>query len=150
MAGIRSRLFISKLKVKQPLQVVSFALGSGRAPDNPHSGLRRGFRWLSHRKSVTLSLGTPLCPYPITYRRAYGFVLMDCFKKPSNSAVWTRGGCALSEVGPSSYRSQQLSDTRVYEPQIRAHLGTTALQGPSRLATSRCTGVPRSQGTASS
>jgi len=38
----------------------------------PHSGLRRGFRWLSHRKSVTLSIVTPLCPYPIAYRRAYG------------------------------------------------------------------------------
>ena len=38
----------------------------------PHRGLRRGFRWLSHRKSVTLSIGTPLCPYPIAYRRAYG------------------------------------------------------------------------------
>ena len=38
----------------------------------PHSGLRIFFWWLSHRKSVTLSIGTPLCPYPIAYRRAYG------------------------------------------------------------------------------
>ena len=39
---------------------------------HPHSWLRRGFRWLSHRKSVTLSLGTPLFSLPITYGRAYG------------------------------------------------------------------------------
>jgi hypothetical protein len=38
----------------------------------PHSGLRRGFRPEMGRKSVTLSSGTPPCPYPIAYRRAYG------------------------------------------------------------------------------
>jgi hypothetical protein len=38
----------------------------------PHSGLRRGFRSIMDRKSVTLSIGTPLCPYPIAYRRDYG------------------------------------------------------------------------------
>jgi hypothetical protein len=38
----------------------------------PHSGLRRVSWWLSHQLSVTLSSGTPLCPYPIAYRRAYG------------------------------------------------------------------------------
>jgi hypothetical protein len=38
----------------------------------PHSGLRPGFWPEMGLKSVTLSIGTPLCPYPIAYRRAYG------------------------------------------------------------------------------
>jgi hypothetical protein len=38
----------------------------------PHIGLRRGFRPEMGPKSVTLSVGTTLCPYPIAYRRAYG------------------------------------------------------------------------------
>ncbi|KAJ1478029.1 histidine phosphatase superfamily [Baffinella frigidus] len=36
---------------------------------SPHSGLQRDFRWIIHRFSVILSVGTPQCPYGIAYRR---------------------------------------------------------------------------------
>jgi hypothetical protein len=47
----------------------------------PHSGLRKDFRSIIDRKSVTLSIGTPLCPYPISYRRAYGLFTSGLFLK---------------------------------------------------------------------
>jgi hypothetical protein len=39
----------------------------------------KGFWWLTHQKSVTLSIGNPLCPYPISYRRAYGLFTSGLF-----------------------------------------------------------------------
>jgi len=42
----------------------------GKAPTKPHSGLRKHFRPDLGRKSVTLTVGTPMCPYGIAYRRA--------------------------------------------------------------------------------
>jgi len=48
----------------------------------PHStGLPRHFRPMSGRKSVTLSVGTPPCPYPIAYRRVYRLSTSGLFKK---------------------------------------------------------------------
>ena len=40
-------------------------------PGSPHSGLRRKVRVLSARKTVILSVATPLCPYRVAYRRAH-------------------------------------------------------------------------------
>jgi hypothetical protein len=47
----------------------------------PHSGLRRDFRPDYARRSVTLSVGTPLPPYGIAYRRGYGFFVQGLFNK---------------------------------------------------------------------
>ena len=52
---------------------------------------RRGFRPEMCRKSVTLSVGIPLCPYPIAYRRDYGLSFKwTVLTKRSKSAVSTR------------------------------------------------------------
>jgi len=54
----------------------------------PHSGLRRDFWPEMGQKSVTLSLGTPLCPYPIAYRRAYELSYRwTVFEKAPNSTI---------------------------------------------------------------
>jgi hypothetical protein len=46
-----------------------YALLAGRLPTQRAS---KGIWAMNARTSVTLSVGTPLCPYPIPYRRAYG------------------------------------------------------------------------------
>jgi hypothetical protein len=71
----------------------------------PHSGLRRDFRWLSHRKSVTLSVETPLCPYGIAYRRGCGLSTTGLFKKPlcnplCDHLAFVEGGSRLILVLP--------------------------------------------------
>jgi len=47
----------------------------------PHNVLQRHFRALRARKSVTLSVGTPIFPYGIAYRRAYGSSTTGLLKK---------------------------------------------------------------------
>ena len=42
----------------------------------------RNVRALSAFKSVTSAVGTPLCPYGIAYRRAYGLSTSGLFKTP--------------------------------------------------------------------
>jgi hypothetical protein len=75
----------------------------------PHSGLRKDFR---HRKSVTLSIGTPLCPYPIAYRRAYGISFRwTVFKKPSKPAVWLND-CGTRESFLQSTCKGSLKDVK--------------------------------------
>jgi hypothetical protein len=46
----------------------------------PHSGLRRDFLWIIHRLSVTLSVGTTLCPY--AYRRVVCLIAYGLFTNP--------------------------------------------------------------------
>jgi hypothetical protein len=48
----------------------------------PHSGLRRGNMAKPKGLSVTLSVGAPLRPYGIAYRRTYGLFLRRLFKNP--------------------------------------------------------------------
>jgi hypothetical protein len=59
-----------------PAATIASCLGVGnrvkRFGYRPHTGLQRGFRALKARKSATLSVETPLCPYSIGYRGAYG------------------------------------------------------------------------------
>jgi len=45
----------------------------------PNSALRRDFRAEMGRKSITLSVGTPLGPYDIAYRRAHGLSTRGLF-----------------------------------------------------------------------
>ena len=68
---------------------------SQRARTSSYDGVFGG-----HRKSVTgtLSIGTPLCPYPIAYRRAYVLsIRWTGSKNPSKSAV-----CGCPGHDPSS------------------------------------------------
>jgi len=51
-------------------------------PTISHSRLRRENVAKSKRLSVTLSVGTPLCPYGIGYCRAYGWFTRGWLKKP--------------------------------------------------------------------
>ena len=51
-----------------------FLAGGGR----PHSGLRRENMAQSKRLSVTFSVGNPLCPYEISYRRVQDSSLPGC------------------------------------------------------------------------
>jgi len=46
----------------------------------PHSGLQRDFLTELRRLSVTLSVGTPLCPYGIACRRVYGLSTFTLFR----------------------------------------------------------------------
>ena len=48
----------------------------------PHSGMRGGNIAKSKRLSVTLSVGTPLCPYDIAYCRVYASSTSGLFQKP--------------------------------------------------------------------
>jgi len=48
------------------------AVSYERGTPVPHNGLRRDFRQTLGQKSATSSIGTPLCPYGIAYRRAWG------------------------------------------------------------------------------
>ena len=52
----------------------------GILPSHPHRGLRRDFR-LKGQKSITLSVGTPLCPCGNAYRRVYGLSPPGLFKQ---------------------------------------------------------------------
>jgi len=71
----------------------------------PHSGFRTNFRHILGRKSVTLSVETPLCPYGIVYRGAYGLSTSESF---NNGFVDLLSSLLLSSLG--------LSDATVYEP----------------------------------
>jgi hypothetical protein len=72
-------------------------------------------RVLSTRKSVLLSVGTPVCPYPIAQRRAYGLFTSGLFLKnlrtplcgcSKNSAVWVAR--VLGEAGSEGMRGNQV------------------------------------------
>jgi len=65
------------------------------------------------RISVTVSVGTSLCPYRIAYRWVYGLSTSGLFKRSFSSSL------LLSPL--------ELSDTKVYEPQIRAIPLTSAV-----------------------
>ena len=50
----------------------------------PHFGLPRDFRSIAGHRPVAVSVGTPLCPYGIAYRKSYGLSTSGLFK---NSVV---------------------------------------------------------------
>ena len=50
---------------------------------------------LAARESVTLSVGNPICPYGIAYRRGYGLSHFGSFKKPLWRPLW---GASLGGV----------------------------------------------------
>ena len=60
---------------------VSLSLYFSFQVTTPHSGLRKDFRQIIDRKPMTLSIGTPLCPYPFSYCRAYGLFASRLFWK---------------------------------------------------------------------
>jgi len=77
--------------------------------------------------------GNPPISYAIAYRRVLCLIASGLFKMPAKSAVWLDGlhpnpGFFFLlfplVTGPRRSLSLKLSDTRVYEPQIRARLGS--------------------------
>jgi len=113
----------------------------GKPPSHPHSGLRRHC-WLRSRKSVTLSVGTPLCPNGNAYRRVYGSStsgLFGWFKKS-----FCRPLCGRS----TSQGSQLVAPTRKVHPSGSQRLViycqiASASAAPSHCAT-YCPRVGRS------
>ena len=104
--NLRPECLRPSLDLERACICVRLCCPSRRPCGIPHSGLRRGFRWLSHRKSVTLSIGTPLCPYPIAYRRAYGYRLDGRVLKNLRSPLcginlWRQSRFALFGRGPA-------------------------------------------------
>ena len=66
--------------------------------NEPHSGLRRYF--LAEFKQPTLSVGTTLCPYGISYHRVYTLSNSGLFEKSlSDSAVVNLGDVAVIAIG---------------------------------------------------
>jgi hypothetical protein len=113
-------------------------------PSTPHRGLPRDFRWKTHRLSVTLSVGTPLCPYAIAYCRVVCLIAQGLFEIPSKSAERLHPGpCILNPrpctLHPAPYTLNPAPCTLHPAPQTLHPRPCTLHPAPCTLRPAPCT-----------
>ena len=109
------------------------SLGPLRAGPFDTAGCEGIFCPDSDRLSVTLSVGTPQCPYGIAYGRGYGFYMCFLFSK---SVVWLVGSPGRAET----FRCVQEAERRLLHEREQVAQGRTissAIPHPPLLGTDR-------------